>query len=65
MEVVVGPKDCDPFAREDPFLLEALLEAQLGEEERMIRNTARGRRHSTGSTSPSPGLIGIQSSDAV
>jgi hypothetical protein len=39
-----------------------LLEAQLGKEERMIRDTARGRRHSTGPTSPSPGLIGIQSS---
>jgi hypothetical protein len=59
--VVVGPKGLRSVRAGESFLLEA----QLGEEERMIRDTARGRRHSTGPTSPSPGLIGIQSSGAV
>jgi len=35
--VMAGAKGSNPFAWEDPFLLEA----QLGEEERMIRDTAR------------------------
>ncbi len=34
---MAGAKGSNPFAWEDPFLLEA----QLGEEERMIRDTAR------------------------
>ena len=34
---MAGARSSNPFAWDDPFLLEA----QLGEEERMIRDTAR------------------------